>query len=145
MKAKLLTISLIIFSFCNHKQESLNMKEVNNSFVLINKIGGYDSIKYDKIINIDTTGCWRHKFNNKLKDSLINEKAVVKVEYGNIFFKTAKYERLWVCKSNFPAWLFNYNDTLLISANVYSIGGAESMPGQPAILQKLIYQDNKKK
>ena len=131
-KIIVILLSLWIFICCNERREKKNNFELK-----VTNIVGYDTIKYNCILYLDTVGCWYHKFDNTLKDSLINEKAIVTREFNQVFFKTVKYDRLWVCKlTDFP---IPANDTVLISANVYNISGSEKMPGQPTILYKLAY------
>jgi hypothetical protein len=97
----------------------------------------YDSVRFNKVFNLDTLGCVNVMEGRVITDTLINQIAFVEVTKLDTVIYNNKNRRFGIC--NFPGNInFRRNDTILVSGFVYSISGAENSPGYPTILYKII-------
>ena len=96
----------------------------------------YDTVAFNKRYFPETAEC-EHFKNGRLQiDSLSYECAIVKVSSVDTFLATSKYSRLWIC--NLPPILLIKGDSILLSGKIYSIGGSESPPGWPTVVNEVI-------
>ncbi len=94
----------------------------------------YDSVRFNEKLTIDTIACgWLSTGRTEI-GTLLNERASIKSPSSNKFFATKKYKRLLTCK--IPSYIFDSNDTVLLTGKVYHILASDG-GGFPAIITEI--------
>jgi len=126
-------LSVVLYS-CKEKNNSNSPKAIAEN----------NSTKYRMEIVPDTSGCGWFFNDRHIRDTLINESAVIKKIYDTISYTfsvtlltTKKYRSLLAC--SILAFLSKPNDTILISGYVYWTYSFEQPPGYPTLITKIVY------
>jgi len=134
MKNYLYLFFTLVFLFsCREKNNSKSHEEIAR-----------DTAKFTRVIVPDTAGCGWYFNDRDIKDTLVNELAIIKASIDTLrgvpkdtFLTIKKYPRLLTCRV--PAFLMKPNDTILISGYVYWVNQSEDPPGKPIFITKIVY------
>ena len=136
LKSLALTVfSIIVYVSCSNNSVNSSSKKTTAE---------NDSIKYTREVVPDTSGCGWFFNDRHIRDTLINELAIIKESFDTIsnifsatFLATKKYRSLLAC--SIPAFLIKPNDTILISGYVYWTYSFEQPSGYPTLITKIVY------
>ncbi len=129
----LIPLSYLVLAIISCKNKTNDGKLTENT--IASASSSYDTVKYNKQVLLDTTGCSWIFEGREILDTLVYEQAFVRA-YEDTFLATKKFKRLVIC--NLPVKLLQPNDTVLLSGLVYKMYSSEQFLGFPAAIKEIL-------